>query len=133
MAQRLSSMSDEERMISVIQEERRAFAYLLNQRKTIRELIGRPDALLASEQIPHEGFGRLHSVAQRYQAAVNAIKRVAQQDATLAKKEPQYLKRLTEQLIEVDSILTKLREAMLMSKLPHSRRWPNMKVQSHMS
>ena len=48
MAQRLPSMSEEKRMISVIQEESRAFAYLLNQRKTIRELIGRPDAFLAS-------------------------------------------------------------------------------------
>ena len=78
MAQRLPSMSDKERIINVIQEECQAFAYLLNQRKTIRDLIGRPDTLLASEQIPHEGFNRLHLAAKRYQAAVNAIKRVAQ-------------------------------------------------------
>ena len=88
MAQRLPSMLDKERMISIIVEKRQAFAYLLNQRKIVTELIGRLDTLLASEQIPCEDFDRLHLAAQRYQAAVNAIKRVAQQDATLAEQEP---------------------------------------------
>ena len=76
MAQKLPSMSDKGRTSNVIQEKRRAFAYLLNQRKTMGELIGRPNTLLASKQIPCEGFNRLHLAAQRYQAAVNAIKRV---------------------------------------------------------
>ena len=56
-------MSDEERTISIIQEEHQAFAHLLKQRKFTRELIGRPDTLLASEQIPCEGFDRLHLAA----------------------------------------------------------------------
>ena len=45
MAQRFPIMSDEERTISVIQDKHRAFAHLLKQRKSTRELIGRPDTL----------------------------------------------------------------------------------------
>ena len=114
MAQRYTTISDKERTQRAIQEEHQAFPALLKEKKLTRELIGRLDRLLASEQVPHEGFNRLHLAAQRYQAAVTAIKRVAQQDTTLAEQEPRYMKRLTEQLIEVDSILTKLREAMIM-------------------
>ena len=106
MAQRFPTMSDKERMQRTIQEEHQAFAALLKERKFTRELIGRPDRLLASEQIPHEGFDRLHLAAQRYQAAVAAIKTVAQEDATLAHQEPRYMKRLTEQMTEVDSLLS---------------------------
>ena len=55
--------------------------------------------------------------ALRYQAAVEAIQTAAHEDAALANKEPQY-KKLKEQMIEVDSLLTQLREAMNMFKLP---------------
>ena len=64
MAQRFPIMSDKERTQSAIQEEHQAFAQLLKERKFTRELIGRPDTLLASEQIPREGFDRLHLAAQ---------------------------------------------------------------------
>ena len=74
MAQRFPTMSDKERMQRAIQEEHQAFAELLKERKFTRELIGRPDRLLASKQVQRESFDRLHLAAQRYQAAVAAIK-----------------------------------------------------------
>ena len=86
-------MSDKERTQRAIQEEHQAFAALLKERKLTRELIGRLDGLLASEQVSREGFNRLHLAAQRYQAAVAAIKTVAQEDATLAHQEPWYMKK----------------------------------------
>ena len=49
-------MLDKERTQRAIQEEHQAFAALLKERKLTRELIGRPDRLLASEQVPREGF-----------------------------------------------------------------------------
>ena len=54
----------------------------------------------------------------RYQAAVEAIQTAAREDAALASQEPQYKKKLKEQMIEVDSLFTQLREAMNMFKLP---------------
>ena len=81
-------MTDDEVTQRVIRVEQEAFIKLCIKRRLAWDLIGRPDTLLASEQIPCEGFDRLHLAAQRYQAAVNAIKRVAQQDTTLAKQEP---------------------------------------------
>ena len=86
MAQRFPTMSDKERMQRAIKEEQEAFIRLCIKRRLTWELIGRPDRLLASEQIPCEGFDRLHLAAQRYQAAVAAIKTVAQEDATLAQQ-----------------------------------------------
>ena len=88
------------------------------ERKFSWELIARTDKLLASEDVPYEGFGRLHLAALRYQAAVEAIQTAACEDAALANQEPQYKKKLKEQMIEVDSLLTQLREAMNMFKLP---------------
>ena len=62
------------------------------------ELIARTDKLLASEDVPYEGFSRLHLVALRYQAAVEAIQTAAHEDAALAYQEPQYKKKLKEQM-----------------------------------
>ena len=81
MAQRFPSMSDDEVTQRAIRVEQEAFIKLCIKRRLAWDLIGRPDTLLASKQIPCEGFDRLNLAAQRYQAAINAIKRVAQQDA----------------------------------------------------
>ena len=70
-------MLDKERTQRAIKEEQEAFSALLTERKWTRELIGKPDKLLASKHMPCEGFDRLHLAAQRYQAAVAAIKTVA--------------------------------------------------------
>ena len=67
-------MSNKERTQRAIKEEQEAFTELLAERKLTRELIGKPDRLLASEQVPCEGFDKLHLAAQRYEAAVRAMK-----------------------------------------------------------
>ena len=72
------------------------------------ELIARTNKLLASEDVPYKGFGRLHLAALRYQAAVEAIQTAAREDAVLANQEPQYMKKLKDQMIEVDRLLTQL-------------------------
>ena len=82
------------------------------------QLIGNPDRLLAHEQIPQQGFDKLHQVAQKYEATIRAIKLTAQEDAALAQKEPWYMKKLSEQMTEVDLLLSQLRDAMNVFKLP---------------
>ena len=85
MAQRYPTiMSDKERTQRAIKEEQEAFIRLCIERRLTWELIGKPDRLLASEQVSQEGFDKLHLAAQRYEAAVRAIKIAAQEDATLA-------------------------------------------------
>ena len=105
-------MSDKERTQRAIKEEQEAFVRLCIERKLTRELIGKPDRLFTSEQVPCKGFNKLHL------AAVQAIKIAAQEDATLAQQEPWYMKKLSEQMTEVDSLLSQLREAMNVFKLP---------------
>ena len=56
--------------------------------------------------MPYESFGNLHLAALRYQDAVRAVHTAVLKDAALAKKEPQYKKKLRDQMIEVDSLLT---------------------------
>ena len=91
---------------------------MLAERKLTRELIVKPDKLLASKQVPREGFDKLHLAAQRYEAAIGAIKLAAQGDATLAQQEPWYMKKLSKQMTEVDLLLSQLHDAMKMFKLP---------------
>ena len=118
MAQIFPIMSDNERTQSSLREEQEAFIRLCIERRLTWELIGKPDRLLASEQVPREGFDKLHLAAQRYEAAVQAIKIAAQEDATLAQQEPWYTKKLSEQMTEVASLFSQLRDAMNMFKLP---------------
>ena len=111
-------MLDKERTQRAIKEEQEAFAALLAERKLTRELIGKPDKLLASKQVPWKGFDKLHLAAQRYKAAIGAIRLAAQEDAALAQQEPWYMKKLSEQMTEVDSLLSQVCNAMNMLKLP---------------
>ena len=91
---------------------------MLAERKLTRELIGKPDKLQASEQVPQKGFDKLHLAAQRYKALIGAIKLAAQEDAALVQQEPWYMKKLSEQMTEVDSLLSQVCDAMNMLKLP---------------
>ena len=106
MAQRFPITSDNKRMKWAINEEQEAFIRLYMEWKFLWELLARTDKLLASEDIPYEGFGRLHLAALRYQAAVEAIQTAAHEDVILANQEPQYMKKLKDQMIEVDRLLT---------------------------
>jgi len=57
MAQRYPTiMSDKERTRRAIKEKHEAFAALLKEKKLSRKLVGKPDILLASKQVPREGF-----------------------------------------------------------------------------
>ena len=118
MTQSLTIMSDKERTQRAIKEEQEAFARLLAKRKLTRELIGKPDKLLASKQVPQKDLDKLNLAAQRYEAAIGVIKLAAQEDAALAQKEPSYMKKLSKQMTEVDSLLSQVCDAMNMLKLP---------------
>ena len=108
MANRFPITRDNKKTKRAINEEQEAFIRLYMERKLSWQLIARTDQLLASKDIPYEGFGKLHLAAMRYQAAVEAIQTAAHEDAALANQEPQYKKKLQEQMIEVDSLLTQL-------------------------
>ena len=89
MAQRYPTiMSDKERTQRANKEEQEAFIRLCIERRLTWELIGKPDKLLASKQVPWKGFNKLHLAAQRYKAAIGAIRLAAQEDAALAQQEP---------------------------------------------
>ena len=111
-------MSDKERTQRAFKEEQEAFIRLCVERKLTWELIGKPNKLLASKQVPRKGYDKLQLAAQRYEAAIGAIKLAAQEDAALAQKEPWYIKKLSKQMTEVDSLLSQLRDAMNVFKLP---------------
>ena len=81
-------MSDKERTQRAIKGEQEAFIRLCIERRLTWELIGKPDKLLASKQVPRKGYDKLQLAAQRYEAAIGAIKLAAQEDAALAQKEP---------------------------------------------
>ena len=99
-------MSDKERTQRAIKEEQEAFIRLCIERRLTWELIGKPDKLLASEQVPRKGFNKLQLGAQRYEAAIGAIKLATQEDAALAQQEPWYMKKLSKQMTEVHSLLS---------------------------
>ena len=88
------------------------------ERDLAQQLLTTTDRLLASEDVPYESFGDLHLAALRYQDAVKAIQTAVHKDAALAKQEPQYKKKLRDLMIEVDRLLTQLREAMNVFSLP---------------
>ena len=118
MAHRFPITTDNERTKRAINEEQEAFIRLYIEQKFSWELIARTEKLLASEDVPYKSFGKIHLAALRYQAAGEAVQTAVLEDAALANQEPQYKKKLKEQMIEVDSLLTQLREAMNMFSLP---------------
>ena len=111
-------MSDQERTQRAIKGEQEAFIRLCIERRLTCKLISKPDKLLASKQVPRKGYDKLQLAAQRYEAAIGAIKLAAQEDAALAQQEPWDMKKLSEQMTEVDSLLSQLCDAMKMFKLP---------------
>ena len=118
MAQRFPIMTDNERTKWAINEEQEAIIRLCIEQNLTWQLLTTTDKLLASEDVPYKSFGKLHLAALRFQAAVEPIQTAVCEDAALANQEPQYKKKLKEQMIEVDSLLTQLQEAMNMFKLP---------------
>ena len=52
-------MSDKEKTQKALKEEQEAFVRLCIEKKLTKELIGKPDKLLASEQVPQRGFNKL--------------------------------------------------------------------------
>ena len=92
----------------VFKEEQEAFMRLHIERDLAWQLLTTTGRLLASEDVPYESFADLHLAALRYQDAVKAVQRAVQKDAALANQEPQYKKKLRDQMIEVDRLLTQL-------------------------
>ena len=101
-------MSDNERTKRAFIEEQEAFIRLCIERDLSWQLFTTTERLLASEDVPYQSFGNLHLAALRYQDAVEAVQTAVRKDAALAKQEPQYKKKLRDQMIEVESLLTQL-------------------------
>ena len=118
MAQRFPITTDNKRTKQAFIEEQEAFIRLCIERDLSWQLLTTTDRLLASEDIPYKSLGNLYLPALRYQDAVTAVQTAVQKDAALAKQEPQYKKKLRDQMIEVDSLLSQLQEAMNMCSLP---------------
>ena len=108
MAQRFPVTTDNKRTMRAFIEEQEAFMRLCIERDLSWQLLTTTDRLLASEDVPYESFGNLHLAALIYKDTVRAVQTAVRKDAALAKKEPQYKKRLRDQMIEVDSLLTQL-------------------------
>ena len=108
MTQIFPVTSDNERTMRAFKEEQEAFMRLYIERNLAWQLLTTTDRLLASENVPNESFGDLHLAALRYQDAVKAVQTAVQKDAALAYQEPQYKKKLRDQMIEVDRLLTQL-------------------------
>ena len=66
-------MLGKEKTQKAVKEEQEAFVRLCIERKLAKELIGKPDRLLASEQVPHQRFDKLHQAAQNYEATIRGI------------------------------------------------------------
>ena len=108
MAQRFPVTLDNERTMRAFKEEQEVFMRLHIERDFAWQLLTTIDRLLAFENVPYESFGDLHLAALRYQDAVKAVQTAVQKDAALANQEPQYKKKLRDQMIEVDRLLTQL-------------------------
>ena len=106
MAQRFPITTDNKRTKQAINEDQEAFIRLYMEQRLSWQLIARTDKLLASDYVTYKGFGKLHLAALRYQAAVEAIQTAACKDAVLANQEPRYMKKLKDQMIEVDRLCT---------------------------
>ena len=101
-------MTYNERTKRAFIEEQEAFIRLCIERDLSWQLLTTTDRLLASEDVPYKSFGDLHLAALRYQDAVKAVQTAVKKDAPLAYQEPQYKKKLRDQMIEVNRLLTQL-------------------------
>ena len=108
MLQRFFVTTEKDRTMRAFIEEQKAFMRLCIERDLSWQLLTTTDRLLASEDVPYESFGNLHLTALRYQDAVRAVQTAVQKDDALANQEPQYKKKLRDQMIEVDRLLTQL-------------------------
>ena len=81
-------MLDKERTQRAIKGEQEAFIRLCIERRLTCKLISKPDKLLASKQVPRKDYDKLQLAAQRYEAAIGAIKLAAQEDAALSSRNP---------------------------------------------